>query len=554
MFGVRGMQERDLNSATHCGAGCSTYRRCGIRATPRGSAPRTGLAVDSRVVAGASWQWARDLRFPLRDSLDSGRLNTVRQKREAYETLSSVSAEAVPPPPLALGLLARGTAFFARTGMSPSVFKGAAWSIGGMASGAVASFVVQVILARALEATSYGVYSYLLAWVSVAVLIGKLEFDTAALRFIATYDGQRQDGLLRGFWQYGWRVVSRTATGVALVAGVGAWLLRRHLHQGIEAGFWAACVLVPLNALLLFSSSTLQGFRRVPQSQLPQLLLRPVLFGVGILLVEAVLGLQLGAGGAVALNAAATAVALGVSLFLLRHAAPKSALAAPPAFEAATWRRVARSFLVMSGAQLVLSTQSDILVVGTLLSPSDAGLYSAASQLAGLTMLGAQAVIFVVLPMVSDLHARGRQAELQLLVVRTVQACAAITIPVVVLLLAGGRVVLHAYGPVFRDAYPILAVLTIGQLMGATMGIISGFLLTMTGHERAASRMVVGTALLNLALTFVLTPAFGGVGAAVATVAAGFTRVGLLSRYAKRYVGVAVRPYISTRQPTVEGA
>jgi len=44
------------------------------------------------------------------------------------------------------------------------------------------------------------------------------------------------------------------------------------------------------------------------------------------------------------------------------------------------------------------------------------------------------------------------------------------------------------------------------------------------------------------------------VGAAVATVAAGFTRVGLLSRYAKRYVGVAVRPYISTRQPTVEGA
>src|SRR6266699_3382260 len=504
------MQERDLNSATHCGAGCSTYYRCGIRATPRGSAPRTGLAVDSRVVAGASWQWARDLRFPLRDSLDSGRLNTVRQKREAYETLSRVSAEAVPPPPLALGLLARGTAFFARTGMSPSVFKGAAWSIGGMASGAVASFVVQVILARALEATSYGVYSYLLAWVSVAVLIGKLEFDTAALRFIATYDGQRQDGLLRRFWQYGWRVVSRTATGVALVAGVGAWLLR-------------------------------------------QLLLRPVLFGVGILLVEAVLGLQLGAGGAVALNAAATAVALGVSLFLLRHAAPKSALAAPPAFEAATWRRVARSFLVMSGAQLVLSTQSDILVVGTLLSPSDAGLYSAASQLAGLTMLGAQAVIFVVLPMVSDLHARGRQAELQLLVVRTVQGCAAITIPVVVLLLAGGRVVLHAYGPVFRDAYPILAVLTIGQLMGATMGIISGFLLTMTGHERAASRMVVGTALLNLALTFVLTPAFGAVGAAVATVVAGFTRVALLAAYARRRVGVAIRPYLSIEGRVAEG-
>src|SRR5439155_1624412 len=181
-----------------------------------------------------------------------------------------------------------------------------------------------------------------------------------------------------------------------------------------------------------------------PQAQLPQVLLRPVLFGVGIVLVGAA-GVQLEAGSAVALNAGATAVALGASLFLLRRAAPASAIAAPPEFERTKWKGAVRSFLVISAAQLVLSQQADILVVGTLLSPRDAGLYSAASQ------------------------------------------------------------------------------------------------------------MVVGTAIFNLALTFVLTPAFGAVGAAAATVAAGFTRVGLLSWYARRYVGVAVRPFI-TKQPAAEGA
>jgi O-antigen/teichoic acid export membrane protein len=450
-----------------------------------------------------------------------------------------------------VGLLASLAAVRARIGVAPAMLRGAGWSIGGTAIGAVASFVVQIILARALEATRYGVYSYLLAWVNVAVLIGKLEFDTAAIRFIATYDGQRQDGLLRGFWQYGWRVVSGTATAVALLAGGTAWLLRRHLYPGIEEGIWAAAALVPLSALLLFSGSTHQGFRRVPQAQLPQLLVRPVLFGVGILVVAG-LGLQLGAGGAVALNAAATAVALGLSLFLLRRAVPKGAVSVPPAFEVSKWMRTVRSFLVISAAQLVLSQQADILVVGTLLSPRDAGLYSAASQLSALTMLGAQAVIFVVLPMVTDLHARGRRAELQYLVVRTVQGCAALSIPVGLLLLVGGRVVLQAYGPAFLDAYPILAVLTAGQLVGAAMGIISGFLLTMTGHERAASRMIVGTALLNLALTFVLTPGFGAVGAAMATVAAGLTRIGLLSWYAQRYVGVAVRPYFPATRPAAD--
>jgi len=431
--------------------------------------------------------------------------------------------------------------------------KSAGWSVGSYGAGAAVSFLVQVILARLLDATRYGVYSYLLAWVNVAVLLGKLEFDTAAIRFVAAYDAQRQDGLLRGFLQYGWRMVSRTATGVALGGGLVAWLLRRHLHPGIEGGIWAACVLVPLTALLAFTSSALQGFRRVPQAQVPQLLLRPALFGVGIVIVASVLNVPLGGGGAVALNAAATALALGVSVVLLRRAAPASAVTAVAAFEPAQWMRAVRSFLVISAAQLVLSQQADILVVGTVLSPRDAGLYSAASQLSGLTMLGAQAVIFVVLPFVADLHARGRRAELQRLVVRTVQGCAALSIPVIVLLLAGGHVVLRSYGPAFVEAYPVLAVLGAGQLVGATMGIIAGFLLTMTGHERAASRMVVGTALLNLALTFVLTPAFGAVGAAVATVVAGFTRVALLAAYARRRVGVAIRPYLSIEGRVAEG-
>ena len=85
-------------------------------------------------------------------------------------------------------------------------------------------------------------------------------------------------------------------------------------------------------------------------------------------------------------------------------------------------------------------------------------------------------------------------------------------------------------------------------------------ILIAVGRERRWLLLAVAACFVSPALNWVLIPLTharygnGGVGAAVATVAAGFTRVGLLSRYAKRYVGVAVRPYISTRQPTVEGA
>src|SRR6266480_592721 len=278
-------------------------------AQDEGVGGRTGSALGTRLARPPRQDRLREpSRLDLSVSRDDGEASAGMVGEVSQ--VEGGSTEVARPTPL-VGLLSYLGALRARFGVAPAMIKGAGWSIGGTASGAMVSFVVQVILARALQPTGYGVYSYLLAWVNVAALIGKLEFDTAAIRFVAAYDGQRQDGLLRGFWLYGFRLVSRTATGVALLGGVAAWLLRRSLHPGIEGGIWAASVLVPVTALLAYSSSTLQGFRRVPQAQLPQQVLRPVLFGIGVVLVTVGLGAQLAAGQAVALNAAATAVALG---------------------------------------------------------------------------------------------------------------------------------------------------------------------------------------------------------------------------------------------------
>src|SRR5256886_6247757 len=226
--------------------------------------------------------WARDLRFPGRNPSHRGRRIGVSGPGGVSEILGDKRGEPRVTPPPATGPLARAAELVARSGVSPAMLKGAMWSIGGNATGLAASFVTQVILARSLEAMRYGVYSYLLAWVNVAVLVGKLAFDNVAVRFVGAYDGQRRDGLLRWFLQYGWRVVGGTATAVALAAGLAAWLLRRHLHAGIEGGIWPAVVLVPLSALLLFSSSALQGLRRGAPAPPPPVGVGPALVcGVG---------------------------------------------------------------------------------------------------------------------------------------------------------------------------------------------------------------------------------------------------------------------------------
>ena len=435
-----------------------------------------------------------------------------------------------------------------RGGVSLAMAKGAAWSVGGNAAGMAVSFVVQILLARSLEATNYGVYAYLLAWVNVAAMIGKLEYDTAAVRFVGAYDGQRFDGLLHGFLRHARNTVLRAAVGVALVGVLAAVLFHRHLPEGLgRNAIIISAILVPLTALLLLSSASLQGFRRVPQSQLPPLLFRPLLFGAGVLLVGPLLGRTLSVGSAVGLNAAATAVALLVSLSLLARAVPASASAATPEYETARWTRAVRGFLLIAAAQMVLSQQADILVVGSLLGAREAGLYSVASQLTTLIGFGATAVVFVVLPTLSSLHAQGRRAELQRLVTSIVQACAAVSIPTTILLVAAGHIVLRWYGPGFDGAHVVMLVLCSAQVLHATVGIVSGFLLTMTGHEWEASRVIVGTAVLNLVLMFILTPVLGVLGTAIATVFAGVVKLSLLWVYARRYVGVVALPFGRSR-------
>jgi len=429
-------------------------------------------------------------------------------------------------------------------GLFPRLLRSAAWSIGGNVAGAAASFLTQLLLARTLAATRYGVYSYVLAWVNFAVLLSKLEFDSAALRYVAGYEGTRRDGLLAGFVRYGWRVVGWAALSIALVGGGAAWLWRAHLPAGIADTILAAMVLMPVTALLAYSSSILQALRRVPQAQLPPVVLRPVLFGGAILVTVSVFNLQLGAGGAVALNAAATLIAFALSLFLLANALPAAVKDAAPLFEPKAWLSTVRGLMIIALGQLVLSYQTDVLVVGTLLGAREAGLYSAASQLTGMLALAGNGVSFVVFPFISQLSARGSRADLQRLVVRTVQGSMAVTIPAAIVLCAAGPLVLHWYGPSFAGATPVLFLLTAGWVTGLTVGGLASFLLIANGHERIASRVAIFIAVFNLTLSLILTPLFGLVGAAVATMAAAWVRTGLLYWHASRTLQISVVPFL----------
>jgi O-antigen/teichoic acid export membrane protein len=313
----------------------------------------------------------------------------------------------------------------------------------------------------------------------------------------------------------------------------------------LAASCLIACALLPLSALSELTAGLLRGLQRVIQSQAPPQIVRPILFGLGLLLCVYIARVHVGAPTAIALNATAVAIALLVSWRFLHRDLPAEIENVAEQYATREWWRVALGLLLIDAAQVVLSQQSDVVVVGSLIGTTASGHYGAASQLAALVQFGVTSIMFIATPMIAELYAQGRRADLQRLVTTVGLLNMMFTLPVLAGLVLGGRFILGWYGRSFPDVFPVLVVLATSQSIVAMLGTTAGYLVSMTGHQDAAAMIIGASAVLNLGLTFLLTSAFGMIGTASATLIATLTRSVALTIYIRKQLHINPLPFSS---------
>ena len=193
---------------------------------------------------------------------------------------------------------------------------------------------------------------------------------------------------------------------------------------------------------------------------------------------------------------------------------------AEPRYEMREWLKTAFGLLSVSVAQLILAGQTDIVIVGTVVSKAEAGHYAIANQIAGVLSMGTTAMSFVAAPSIAQYHRAGDRVALQRLLNRVRWTNLIPTLPALAFIAVAGRPLLGLFGPSFKEAYPVLLVLSAGGLQAAAGGSIAGFLLTMTGNERAGAGIIGAAAVVYLVLVAILAPLYGAMGVALSTVSA----------------------------------
>ena len=383
--------------------------------------------------------------------------------------------------------------------------------------GAGLSYCVQMLLARAVGADGFGLYAYVLAWMTMLAYLAMLGSDVLLLRFIPAYRAQGAWTLLRGVIRHAERWAALVGGAVVLVGIAAARLWGSARSPDLANTFIAGLFLVPILALLWIRASVVRAFGGVASALAPDRVARDCLLLGFVGFAVLALGWRIDALDAMLATVLSAALGLALVSFAKRRWMPQMAHAAQPASDGSTWAKAALPLAAIGVAGVVVN-RTGVVLLGWSGMITQAGAYALAFNVAFLVVLPRTAINALFAPVISNLFVRQDMAALQALATKasvwSLLGAACIALPLAVF----ADVLLGWFGPGFDAGAPALRLLLLGQVVAAAAGSQLS-LLTMTGHERAAAALMLANLIVNAAMGAALIHFLGLVGAAIGATA-----------------------------------
>lgn len=374
------------------------------------------------------------------------------------------------------------------------------------------ALVSSVILARILGVEQYGVYSYVLATVTLLVVPAQFGLATLIVRETAQSEVLKNWSNMLGVWRWSTRIALSLSLLFAVLGGMVIYISNDHRQLTFFIGF----ILIPFIALNSLRSAALQGLRKVVLSQLPENLIRPALL-IGFMLL-AWFGLEkINANTAMILQVVSTAIAFIMGAIILNKLRPKETKKGiSPQYKNKEWRKATLPMAFADGVSVV-NTQADIIMLGMLTTSVQVGYYSIAAAASALLMVGVNTIATLTMPYFARYIADKNMRAFQKMAVMTARVGLILVVPAVFIFYFFGRELIElVYGQDFLLAYWPLIILTVANFSKAGFG-MQGRLLNMSGHEKDNLTGAITVTIINVILNYVFIPIYGAVGAALAT-------------------------------------
>ncbi len=402
-------------------------------------------------------------------------------------------------------------------------------------AGILLTYVVQVFLARWMGRTEFGIYEYVVAWSVLLAIPAGLGLPHTVLRFVSEYRVKEEWGLLQGIVRSSWLMTILASLLVSLLAA-GVILLLNYYHPFAYATpLLIGIGLIPLQSFVELQSGTARAANDITLAYAPSKIIWPVLLICSAFLVlETTHSLT----GNLVIAIAQITLLLVVlfQLGLLWLKLNQEFEASKSTYAIKEWLSVAL-ILLFELACFIILTETDTIMVGSILGAQEAGMYSAAVSTARWVHFILTISNIVAAPSFAALYAKGDIEGLQKVVSAVGLWVFWPSLAISVFLILFSQPILGIFGSEFITASWQLKILVLGELALPCFNPVA-YVMLMTGHQNKCLPVTISAAVVNLVLNAILIPLIGALGAAIATAFCFLVWNFCISFLVVKYVGV----------------
>lgn len=378
-------------------------------------------------------------------------------------------------------------------------------------------FVSQVLLARWMGGYEFGNYVYVWTWLLLVGEVAHLGVPLTAQRYVPEYTQGKAFDLLRGYVSGSRWITFGFGTVIAIAGAAIVRAIQTSLDADVYLPLYLACAALPFYTFTFMVDGLARPQNWINLALLPPYIVRPLLL---LAIVATLHGAGVALDATTVMGALAGAIWLTslMQLFQLERGLKQVIPAGAKVYRVREWLGTALPVVLVWGLYTLL-TSTDVLVLKQFRPPQEVAHYYAAAKTLALVSIIYFAVAAAAAHRFTAYHVAGNREGLAEFAAATVRWIFWPSLALTLLMLALGRPVLMLFGSGFEEAYPVLAILAVGQLARAAIGPAER-LLNMLGQQRICALAYATAFTVNIVGCFVLTPAYGGVGAAAATATA----------------------------------
>lgn len=372
----------------------------------------------------------------------------------------------------------------------------------------------QVILARILGADGIGQVLLAISVIYMSSQIAKFGMEDAMMRFVPMYMEKGDNARLKGTIYFTLKLCFFISLlSILFVVMLSDFISIRIFHsEGLIKLLPVAAITIPASAMRGVIGGILKGYKDTFRAQLPEFLISPA-SRITVFLLLSIKGGKPEFAIYAFLFGEVLAVILSGIFLLVKLKAIKTQ---EHGCEYKKFLDVA-STMIFTGITLILFTQTDLWIVGIYTSTEAVGIYGVVTKLVTLIILPLGVFSIAIPPLMASIHALDNLSELRKLVRESTRWILSATIPIILILVFEGDIILrYVFGEKFTEGYPPLLILSIGQMVNASTGLV-GYLLQMTGGHRLIMKINIFWGVINVILNIILVPHLGILGAAIST-------------------------------------